>query len=401
MTPTRRLPAMPFVLAIVVAVAVVLSAPFVGLIRSRLRTAFPGKFVLIVGAIGATLLAAALTAAVLRIRERRVRRYAMILAALAIAAGYSWVSAHWLNANPNPESIAVERFHFLEYGVITFLFYRAWRPLEDLSIVILPALAGVIVGTAEEWLQWFIPNRVGELADIFLNLVAIGCGLLFSIAVLPPDRFRPTLDSASVPRIYRMAAITVLALAVFVHAIHLGYTIVGGDAGTFTSRYSASQLADLQQQKAAEWRTNPPPLELKRLSREDQYLTEGVQHAAQRNKLWAADDIAGAWQENVILEKYFVPVLDTPTYAGKSGHRWPQEQRADAEARAGPPKGAYVSEAYPYTILTWNKWLFWTIAGGLAAMLLAVARRASPASLPKARIHDAAEDRAERVRETD
>ena len=392
MTTTRRLPAMPFVLAIAVAVAVVLSAPFVGQIRSWLRATFPGQFVLIVGLIGGTLLAAALMAAALRIRDRRAKRYATILAALGIAATYSWLSANWFTANPNPESVAVERFHFLEYGVITFLFYRAWRPLRDLSVVILPALAGLIVGTAEEWLQWFIPNRVGEIADIFLNLVAIGCGLLFSSAVLPPDGFRSALESGSVSRVSRMAAATVLALAIFVHAIHLGYTIVDADAGSFTSRYFHSELTELQQQKAAQWRTNPPPLVLKRLSREDQYLTEGIQHVAHRNKRWAANDIAGAWQENLILEKYFVPVLDTPTYAGTSGHRWPPEQRADAEARARPPLPAYVSEAYPYRILTWNKWLFWTISGGLAVALLASARRAGRASLPESRVHNAAEN---------
>lgn len=374
MSTARRLPAMPFVLAIAVAAAVVLSAPFVGQIRSWLRATFPGQFVLIVGLIGGTLLAAALIAAALRIRDRRATRYATILAAFGIAATYSWLSANWFNANPNPESVAVERFHFLEYGGITFLFYRAWRPLRDLSIVILPALAGLIVGTAEEWLQWFIPNRVGEIADIFLNLVAIGCGLLFSSAVLPPEGFRSTLDSGSVSRVCRMAAATVLALAIFVHAIHLGHTIVDADAGSFTSRYSYSALTGLQQQKAAEWRTNPPPLVLRRLSREDQYLTEGIQHASHRNKRWAAGDVAGAWQENLILEKYFLPVLDTPTYAGKSGHRWPPAQRADAEARRGPPKGAYVSEAYPYRILTWNKWVFWTVAGGLAGVLLLISR---------------------------
>ena len=87
----------------------------------------------------------------------------------------------------------MERFHFIEYGLITFLFYRAWRPLEDPSIVILPALAALLVGTADEWLQWFIPNRVGELNDIFLNGIAIACGLVFSLGADPPDAFRRTL----------------------------------------------------------------------------------------------------------------------------------------------------------------------------------------------------------------
>ena len=83
------------------------------------------------------MLAAALVAAAIRIRENRGRRFGAIAAAIAIAVVYS----AW-NASDNPESNAVERFHFLEYGLITWLFYRAWRPLDDLAIFLLPTLAG-------------------------------------------------------------------------------------------------------------------------------------------------------------------------------------------------------------------------------------------------------------------
>lgn len=368
MNSAHHLLATPFVLAIAVAVMVVLSAPFVGQIRDWIRTTFPGHFILVVGIMGGVVLLAACVAAVRRIRDRKASRYGLILVALAIAVGYSTFAA-----GPNPESNAVERFHFLEYGLIAFLFYRAWRPLGDLSIVLLPVLAGLIVGTAEEWLQWFIPRRVGEIADIFLNLVAIGCGLLFSIAVQPPDSFSPRLQWPSVPRIARMAGAAGLALAVFVHVLHLGYRISDAEAGSFVSRYGGDRLLALQAEKAVAWRTSPPPLVLVRVSREDQYLSEGIEHVMHRNELWTAGDVAGAWAENRILEKYFAPVLDTPTYAGKSGHRWPPEQRADAAARA-KPTADYVSEAYPYRILTWHKGVFWTVVAILLTLLLVTAR---------------------------
>lgn len=368
MNAARRLPATPFVLAIVVAVTVVLSAPFVGQVRDWIRTTFPGHFILVVGIMGGVVLLAACVGAVRCIRDRKAARYGLILVALAIAAGYSSFAA-----GPNPESNVVERFHFLEYGLIAFLFYRAWRPLGDLSIVLLPVLAGLIVGTAEEWLQWFIPRRVGEIADIFLNLVAIGCGLLFSIAVLPPDSFSPRLQRPSMPRVARMAAAAGLALAVFVHVLHLGYRIADAEVGSFVSRYAGDRLLAMQAEKTAAWKINPPPLVLVRVSREDQYLSEGIEHVMHRNELWTAGDVAGAWAENRILEKYFAPVLDTPTYAGKSGHRWPPEQRADAEVRA-KPTADYVSDAYPYRILTWHKGVFWSVAGILLALLVVTAR---------------------------
>jgi VanZ family protein len=365
--PQVKLQRSRFVGAILVAVAVVLSAPFAGQIRGWIRTTFPGHMVAIVTALAAVLLLAAVTAAVVRIRERRLARYGTILLALAIAAAYSLYSA-----GSNPESNAVERFHFLEYGLITLLFYRAWRPLGDAGVLLLPMLAGLIVGTAEEWLQWFIPNRVGELRDIFLNAVAIVTGLLFSAALEPLEHFRWTIGAPSARRVGRVAAATVLAIAAFIHVVHLGYDIRDDEAGSFTSRYAPDALPALQARKLETWRTDPPPLKLRRLSREDQFLSEGLAHVRWRNKQWDAGNARAAWHENRILEKYFAPVLDTPTYEGAKGHRWPAEQRADAEARraATPAPHVYVSEAYPYRILTWPKPFYWVTVGIIVLVLV-------------------------------
>ena len=106
-----------------------------------------------------------------------------------------------------------------------------------------------------------------------------------------------------------MAAAAGLALAVFVHVLHLGYRIADAEAGSFVSRYPGDRLLAIQADKAAAWKTNPPPLVLVRVSREDQYLSEGIEHVMHRNELWTAGDVAGAWAENRILEKYFAPVL--------------------------------------------------------------------------------------------
>src|SRR6185295_3099713 len=111
---------------------------------------------------------AALVAAVWRIRDRRAARYAALAAAVVFGVGYAFVVR-----TGNPEVDAVERFHFVEYGLVTLLFYRAWRPRDDASVFVLPVLAALIVGTLDEWLQWFIPARIGELHDILLNGAAI------------------------------------------------------------------------------------------------------------------------------------------------------------------------------------------------------------------------------------
>ena len=352
-------------------VVLVLSAPFVGQVRSAIRSSFPGQFVTIVGGIIAIGLAIALLTAFIRIRQYRLRRYMLVALAVAIAIAYSaWT------AGPNPESNVVERFHFLQYGLITFLFYRAWRPLGDLSILIMPALAGLIVGTAEEWLQWFIPNRVGEMKDVFLNLVAICTGLLFSVGLEPPRRLLPTITAPSRPRVARLLAAAVLVFAIFFHVVHLGHVIVDEEAGRFASRYSREDLVALQRARAAAWKLASPPTRVVRLSREDQYLTEGIQHVRQRNKKWSEGAIGAAWLENRILEKYYEPVLDTPTHEGASGHRWPAEQHADATRRAaGGAAATYTSDAYPYPVFAWHRGWFWAAVAAACLALLVAGRR--------------------------
>jgi hypothetical protein len=357
-----------FILACTFAVALVLSAPFIGQIRSALRTAFPGHFVRIVaGAVGAAV-AAAIVVALVRIRDRRARRYAALAAALAIGVGYAM-----LTRTGRPEVDAVERFHFIEYGLVTFLFYRAWRHLEDAAIFILPIVAGLIVGTFEEWLQWFVPVRVGEVKDIFLNGVAIGCGLLVSYAIDPPPRIAMSVSRQSAARIALLSSLAVLVFASFFHVVHLGYDVTDASTGTFRSRYDALALLEHAASRAVQWKEHPP-LKLVRVSREDQYMTEGVVHVQRRNEAWGEGNFTAAWFENLILEKYFAPVLDTPSFLSPSGHRWPDAQRADAQARAATASaGNYVSDAYPYQLYVWPRVIYWTLA------LLTAAAVATPA----------------------
>ena len=78
-----------------------------------------------------------------------------------------------------------------------------------------------------------------------------------------------------------------------------------------------------------------------------------------------------AWRENPILERFFVPVLDMPTYASPNGNRWPPEQRADISQRAGAID-SYLSTAESYPIVVWSGRAFWSVVV-LVALVLAIA----------------------------
>jgi hypothetical protein len=355
---------MPFAVAAIVSLLIVLGSPFMGQLQSFLRRSLSTEnYVLFFGVGVVAAVGLAIILALARIRERRAQRFGLMLIALLFGGTYMW----W-NATPYAEVNAVERVHFVEYGLIAFLFYRAWKPAGDASIVILPLLAAFTVGTFDEWLQWFIPFRVGEAHDVFLNLASIVCGLLFALAVLPPATFTPRLQPASWRRIGTASAIVWLIFASFTSQVHLGHTIEVADIGRFNSHYSEGELYDLQGHRAALWQTQPPAA-VQRLSREDQYLDEGLWHVRRRNLA----EVDEAWRENLILERFFVPVLDFPTYASPNGNRWPPEQRADLASRVAGD-GPFISAAEPYPIIAWSRSAYWLVVG-LVALLLAGAPR--------------------------
>jgi hypothetical protein len=380
-----------FLLASGVAAAVILSAPFIGDTRRWIRVTFPGHFTMIVASAIGLAVAAAIVVALVRIRERRAMRYGAIAAAIALAVA----SARW-NAQGIPEVDVVERFHFVEYGLITFLFYRAWRPMNDGAMFVLPVLAGLLVGTVEEWLQWFIPARIGDMRDVFLNGAAIVSGLLFSIGLEPPPRLSLALRPGSLRRIGLWAVVTTLVFGLFVHSVHLGVENSDPEAGTFRSRYDTAALQTLSQDRLVRWKV-APPLRPHSISREDQYLSEGHLHVQERDRRWSTD-LRTAWLENLILEKYYARVLDAPCIISKTGHRWPAEQRADAEQRSAAARAAattpYASLADAgegrHFIRTWSPLAVWGIVMAVAAALLVVSFTADRGGVRPEAAHTAA-----------
>jgi hypothetical protein len=352
----------------IVSGAVVLSAPFTGQVRAMLRSAFPGYFATLVAATVAAAIVLAVAAALVRVIDRRAARSAAILGAVGVGVGYSLVTA-----SGTPEVDAVERFHFVEYGLISLLFYRAWRGAADVSIVVLPIASGVIVGTLEEWFQWFVPNRVGEARDVLLNLVAMGCGLAFSMGVEAPSGFSWKLRRGSATAIGVWAGAAGLTFAFFLDGVHLGHEISDPGTPRFKSRYTSDRLEAEARDRSERWRSTPPTT-LVRLSREDQYMDEGLWHIRRRNEAWASNDFAAAAGENRILERFFAPVLDTPSYAAPGISRWPAPQREDAERRA-TGHTEYISHAEPYPLFLWPRGRFWLIAlvGTSMSMLAGVA----------------------------
>jgi VanZ family protein len=353
-----------------VSFAVILAAPFALEIRAAIRSAFPTQFENILAAIVGAAVAVAGLVAVARIRDQRALRYGALITAVALGAAYARAVS-----TGNAEVDAVERFHFVEYGLIGLLFYRAWHPLDDASVLVLPVLSGLLAGVADEWLQWFIPARVGEVHDVFLNGAALACGVMFGVGLEPPERLGVSLRPGSLAWLGSFVGLVILLVAGFVDVVHIGHRVRLDDAASFESRYAEPSLRRLTADRAERWQSRPPPPHVARLSREDQYLSEGLWHVQRRNRAWDAGDLETAWWENRILEEHFAPVLDAPSSAAPAGHRWPAEQRADAAGRRPANPAPYESDAAPYPLYFWPRSLFRLLAGlaGVGTAIMSVA----------------------------
>ena len=367
--------------ALLASVLIVLGSPYAGQLRGALQSSFPDQYRWIVGGVVGVAALGAIVSAVGRLRRTRPLessttdrgstqtlgpRYALIVLAVTMSAIYAR-----LVHSGNPDVDVVEAFHFVEYGLVAYLFYRVWRLSPDLSGVVFAACAGLAVGAIDEWVQWFVPGRVGEIHDVALNAVAVGCGLLVSMAVRPPASLR--LPPAARSRLALGAALTglIIAVAGFIDRVHVGYEVNDGQVGIFRSQYNARALAAAAASRPARWNATPPPVGGFR--REDHYLSEGLWHVQRRNLAVTAGDPWTAWNENAILERFYAPVLDR-------GGRWPAEQRLGIEQGVrGSTRRSYVSDAAPYPIYLVRRSIFWlaTVLTGAVILWFAIAKAAA------------------------
>lgn len=365
------------VLAWVAALAVVLGSPLIGDLRQALLRGFPRYYVAIISA-GVVLGAVLMLGVCLRvIKAERARRIGFLVLAVALAVG-SFAALR--TGNPNVD--AVEAFHFVEYGVLTLLFFPFAQPGARWTAYVEAALATAVVAVADEWFQWFVPRRAGEWHDVMFDLLATGCGLLMCLALDTRTRRGASPDAAdqrSQISLGVRAASVVLLLGAFLATIHLGHEIRDPEIGVFRSRFSDARLRELGAERLREWHGAPPPV-VGPYGREDQYEAEALWHVRRRNFGMDPDrkgdpaELDVAWHENQILERHFKAVLDAASAGGAPGHRLAPEQVADVDARRAHGTAPFVSDAEAMPIYVWPPALFWSVVGALAIAVMGIFR---------------------------
>ena len=70
----------------------------------------------------------------------------------------------------------VERIHFIEYAVLGLLISRTVDVRTLIRIICIGCLI-TLIGAVDEIIQWFLPNRVGDMRDVIMNSVGGLSGL--------------------------------------------------------------------------------------------------------------------------------------------------------------------------------------------------------------------------------
>lgn len=327
-----------FLPALTLVVLVVTSAPFVGQVRDFLFDRFGAAAVRGIALVLLALAACVFLYAIARIRHHRLLRYG----GLALAAVLLWLQETLLSAGITDASFAsqvavAEKIHLVEYGLLAYLLYRAFKPREgtvDLAVLLLPLLWLTVAGVLEESMQWLVETRLGEVRDVLLNVYAGACGLIFSLALDPPGkRFAWSLAPEHRRQATDVAGLAILSLGLLFSFAHLGYEHSDPEIGRFLSWHSLEELHEAATDRSLRWRDDPPT-ELSPWRREDYFLTEASWHVNHRNGSYGAGNHYLAAQANRILEKYYAPFLDLESFRGSGKHRYPPEVLHELEAKA-------------------------------------------------------------------
>ena len=372
----------PFLPAILLVTLIAVTAPFLGTIRHAIFDKVPDL------ALGVLFIALALPMVGL-----------LIYAVLRIRAGWRWqlpglgLSAvllawqlHITKGDHGDITVSlVERVHIVEYGLLAWLLYRAFLAVgvRDASLLVLP-LWGVAVGASvDEGAQFLASNRIGDIRDVGLDLVAGAWGLVLSLCLDPPDRFSWRIEK---PRwVTDGLALAVLAMGGFFSVAHLGYWIHDPEIGSFRSWHTPEELIAAAEDRAQRWVEEKPQISPMHL--EDLYLTEAGWHLGHRNRTYSIGQLDWALSANRILEKYYAPYLDLEDFAKTGRRRYSPRMLETFEGVEPRDPAEYTSPVLGRRLYTWpSRGTFQLLVGGAVLLLWGWPRR--PAALRWGRMEE-------------
>lgn len=304
---------------------------------------------------------------IFRRRKRRILRRLGWMALLL--GGATWVIRNQLQT-------PAEAIHFFQYGILSFLLFRAWsHHVTDRLIYPIAFMSLLVIASLDEFLQWMMPGRYWDFRDIRLNAMA-GLFIQGIIAlVINPSGIQIRVQPASVRLLCKVSLLTLLCFGAaisntparvdiyatripFMRFLHNNQSVMteygfrhrDPQIGIFYSRLPMSELIRLDRERGAEvgevvrryrslvdYReflslfsasTDPLLHEFRvHLYRRDHYLSTAGKHL-ETDPARFVHHLTVAYRENQLLEKYFTTALVA------SGMVWSRETLALASGSA-------------------------------------------------------------------
>ncbi|MGB6365852.1 MAG: VanZ family protein [Thermoanaerobaculia bacterium] len=283
---------------------------------------------------------------------RRLGR-AQVLWLVAVLAVYVYTAVRL----PSPE----EALHFLEYGVLGVLAFRALsHTIGDSAVYLAAVLVCALVGTIDEALQWMTPDRYGEIRDVGLNVLSAALAQVAIWKSLRPVYIEAGWSAESVRWLCRLGAVVVILLALcalntperveryaaripalgFLAGnpsvmVEYGYRYEHPEIGSFYSRLTLEELARQDRERAGEAAAilddyhdhlRYPAFLTDHPASRDPFLNEARVHLFRRDRYTdeARKSVAEgeinrelatvAWREHLILGNYFPQTLRSSSY---------------------------------------------------------------------------------------
>lgn len=359
-------------------------------------------FSIAVIAVAASLAAAYVTRGVRKLPWRN------ILWLAATVAVFSWLAVKQLKT-------AAEAVHFVEYGLLGLLAFRALsHRLRDRLVYVASALLCALVGLVDEIVQWTVPGRYWDPRDITLNSTAAILAQVALAGGIRPPFIRPGSSARSVRRCCALAATILLLvglcasntpyavawygervpLLAFLRENHTpmseyGYEHKDPDIGVFYSRFRLEDLANADATRGEDagriirhYRSERTYQEFLRdvTPASDPFTHEAMVHLFRRDHYngvrwkYRSDDAMYrlhsnvAYRENLILERFY------PRTLAAAQAVWPEELKADLAAWKRTDR-VYRSAVSKHLITNYSERQVWMILLLLLALCGATAWR--------------------------
>lgn len=301
-----------------------------------------GSWSFVVFAFGSIAVAVIISVRSLLTRRLPLSAWVWLIGALSLFALYIY----------ELRDIPEEALHVFQYGMLSILVYRAMtHHLRNYNIYIAASLMVGMFGIIDEYIQWFVPDRVFDLRDIRTNFFA---GLLAQLTIM--GGLRPKIISFAHSSKATSYTCYLAATALFLFAIafqntpdrvaryashfpSLSFLLESGshmaeygflhqdiEVGEFKSRFSLEMLESLDGRRGSEVATildqYIPADYLEFLGRysliKDPYAHEIGVHLYRREAYLnlarstskrSSDYFTISYRENQILEKYFASAI--------------------------------------------------------------------------------------------